>query len=81
MATGWLGAIPPPLGVEPNFTNPTSQRDANIALHTVCLTLATASVALRLYTRVFITKTSLGVDDGKFRVAYFRHTAATYSSY
>jgi hypothetical protein len=65
MATGWLGAIPPPLGVEPNIVNPPSQLQGNIALHTVCLTLATVAVAVRLYTRTFITKASPGLDDGK----------------
>lgn len=63
MATGWLGAIPAPNGTKPNFENPPSQLAGNIALHTVCLSLATLSVTVRLYTRAAITKTKLGIDD------------------
>lgn len=63
MATGWLGVIPPPPGVEENILNPTSQIHSNIALHTICLGLATASVVIRIYTRIFITKASVGADD------------------
>jgi hypothetical protein len=65
MATGWLGVIPPPPGVEANIVNPTTQIHSNIALHTICLGLATTSVAIRFYTRIFITKASVGVDDCK----------------
>lgn len=65
MATQWLGSIPPP-GVEPNFVDPPSQLHGNIALHTVCLTVVTAVVAMRLYTRSFIIRSSLGVDDCEF---------------
>ncbi|KAF2682316.1 hypothetical protein K458DRAFT_57001 [Lentithecium fluviatile CBS 122367] len=63
MATGYLGALPPPPGVEPNFDDPPSQLSANIALHTVCLTAATLAVAIRLYTRTIVTKNKLGIDD------------------
>lgn len=70
MATGWLGSIPPPIGIDPNFVDPPSQLHGNIALHTVCLTLVTASVAIRLYTRLFITKVPLGVDDGTLPILF-----------
>lgn len=63
MATQWLGAIPPPPGVTPNIIDPPSQRSGNIALHTVCLTLATAAVAMRVYTRTIVTRTKMGADD------------------
>ncbi|KAF3482730.1 putative Integral membrane protein Pth11-like [Arthroderma uncinatum] len=63
MATQWLGAIPPPPGVTPNIVDPPSQWNGNIALHTVCLTLATTAVAMRIYTRTIITRTKMGVDD------------------
>jgi hypothetical protein len=38
-----------------------------IALHVVCLTLVTASVAMRFYTRYFITKSKCGLDDGSYQ--------------
>ncbi|EGE08775.1 hypothetical protein TEQG_08818 [Trichophyton equinum CBS 127.97] len=63
MATQWLGAIPPPPGVTPNIIDPPSQLSGNIALHTVCLTLATAAVAMRVYTRTVVTRTNMGADD------------------
>jgi hypothetical protein len=63
MATAWVSAIPPPPGVKPNIVDPKGQLDANTALHTICLTLVTSVVAIRLYTRIAITKASLGLDD------------------
>jgi hypothetical protein len=63
MASGWLGAIPPPPGIEPNIVNPATQLKANIGLHIVCLTLVTSSVAIRVYMRVIITKAPFGLDD------------------
>lgn len=63
MASQWLGALPPPPGVEPNFDNPVDQMAQNIALHTVLLTLSTICVAIRTYTRVRIMASSLGADD------------------
>ncbi|KAF2790392.1 hypothetical protein K505DRAFT_340454 [Melanomma pulvis-pyrius CBS 109.77] len=71
MATGWLGALPPPPGVDANIVNPHSQWHSNIALHTACLTLSTASVAMRLYTRARITRTKLGIDDWFCLLSYF----------
>ncbi|KAK2849620.1 hypothetical protein FQN49_005575 [Arthroderma sp. PD_2] len=75
MATQWLGAIPPPPGVTPNIIDPPSQMNGNIALHTVCLTLATSAVAMRIYTRTFVTRTKMGVDD-YFCLASFVLTVA-----
>ncbi|KAI1407947.1 hypothetical protein F5Y13DRAFT_194795 [Hypoxylon sp. FL1857] len=63
MSTEYTGAVEPPPGVEPNFIDPPSQQRGNIALHTVCLTLVTVSVVMRLCTRVFVSKTTLGIDD------------------
>ncbi|KAM5447045.1 hypothetical protein MaudCBS49596_006226 [Microsporum audouinii] len=70
MAAQWLGAIPPPPGVTPNIIDPPSQWAGNIALHTVCLTLATAAVAMRVYTRTLITRTRMGVDDYFCLISY-----------
>ncbi|KAI6082213.1 hypothetical protein F4821DRAFT_219457 [Hypoxylon rubiginosum] len=63
MSTEYAGIIEPPAGVEPNFVNPPSQQEGMIALHTVCLTLVIGLVVMRLYTRISITKSALGVDD------------------
>lgn len=66
MASGWTGpgVIPPPPGVTPNFIDPPGQLGSNIALHAVCLTLVTIAVGMRLYTRLFVTRSGLGLDDG-----------------
>ncbi|KAI1653873.1 hypothetical protein F4813DRAFT_373072 [Daldinia decipiens] len=63
MATGWFGAMPPPPGVEANLIDPPTQMKQNIALHTVCLTLASFSVVIRLYTRIYISGGKLGIED------------------
>lgn len=65
MATQWIGVLQPPDGEESNLIDPVNQLGNNIALHTVCLTLATAGVAIRIYTRVGILKSKLGLDDCK----------------
>ncbi|RYC56704.1 hypothetical protein CHU98_g9511 [Xylaria longipes] len=67
MASQWLGALPPPPGIEPNFIDPPSQRDRNIALHTVLLSLVTILLVVRLYTRVWITRMAFGVEDSYTR--------------
>ena len=66
MASQWIGALPPPPGIEPNFIDPPSQQNGNIALHTVLLSLATIFVSIRIYTRIWITKLDLGVEDCQF---------------
>ncbi|KAM7213238.1 hypothetical protein V8F06_011403 [Rhypophila decipiens] len=63
MASGWLGAYPPPPGVTPDFDNPPSQFRDDIALHATCLTFVTLSVVMRIYTRRCITRAKSGVDD------------------
>ena len=47
--------IPPP-GVVPNFKNPPSLAQPIIAVHAVFLSLAVLFVALRLYTKIFLTR-------------------------
>ena len=71
MASQYIGAMPPPLGVEPNFTNPVSQYRENLIQHTVCLSIITGFVAMRLYTRLRILGTSLGIDDCKSKLERF----------
>lgn len=66
-----VGVIPPPPGLEANFVNPPSQMTGNIILHSVCLSLVTLTVAVRLYTRKHINR-GLSVDDCK-SLAAVRH--------
>ncbi|KAK5633635.1 hypothetical protein RRF57_009349 [Xylaria bambusicola] len=66
MASQWGGALPPPPGIVPDFVNPPSQRDGNIALHTVLLSIVTIFVSIRIYTRIWITKLSLGLEDCQY---------------
>ncbi|KAI1292702.1 hypothetical protein F5Y03DRAFT_375394 [Xylaria venustula] len=70
MASQWVAALPPPPGIEPNFIDPRSQRDRNIALHTVLLSLITIFVSVRIYTRVWITKLHLGIENYFCFVSY-----------
>nr|POE90125.1 hypothetical protein CFP56_20592 [Quercus suber] len=56
------GLIPPPSGQTANFVNPLTHQASNIALHTTMLTAATIFVAIRLYTRVRLTR-DIGVAD------------------
>ncbi|XDG03564.1 hypothetical protein ABKA04_003179 [Annulohypoxylon sp. FPYF3050] len=64
MSSQWSqGVVPPPPGVEPNFVNPENQMGGNIAIHTVFLTISTFSVIMRIYTRLRVSRVSLGVDD------------------
>lgn len=59
-----VGVFPHPNGVVPNFVNPPDQRELQIAVHSISLTLMTIFVALRFYTRHFITR-RLASDDCK----------------
>ncbi|KAF2866145.1 hypothetical protein BDV95DRAFT_612014 [Massariosphaeria phaeospora] len=63
------GAMPPPIGVEPNFHSPPDQKELNIACHAVCLTLVTLFLAMRLYTRYFVTNT-MSWDDGLLTLSF-----------
>ncbi|CAJ2504213.1 Uu.00g116070.m01.CDS01 [Anthostomella pinea] len=64
MSSQWSqGVVPPPAGVTPNFVDPPNQMTENIAIHTVFLTLSTLAVAMRIYTRVHISRVNLGADD------------------
>lgn len=63
MATPYDGAAEPPEGIEPNFDDPPSQLNGNIALHTTFLVVVTAAVSMRIYTRLFISRVRMGADD------------------
>ncbi|KAF2234992.1 hypothetical protein EV356DRAFT_532274 [Viridothelium virens] len=58
-----VGALPPPPGVTPNFVNPPNHDANTIALHTVCLTLITFFVGMRVGVRAFVLR-QVGWDDG-----------------
>ncbi|KAM0806082.1 hypothetical protein BDR22DRAFT_786932, partial [Usnea florida] len=64
-----VGLAPAPPGQVANFVNPVTQTGSNIALHTVMLFFITLCVAIRLYTRHFITR-QLGLDDYLCILAY-----------
>ena len=61
---GNYSAIPPPLGLTSNFVNPPSKASWDIVTQAVCLTVATLLVAIRLFTKIHILKSS-GWDDCK----------------
>lgn len=62
--TDIVGTLPPPPGIVPNFVNPESRAYINTVMHSVCLTLVTLFLAIRIYTRKFICRW-LGWDDCK----------------
>jgi hypothetical protein len=59
---GFIGAAPPPPGVEPNLTNPESVASHLILACVLGPALTVPVVALRLYTGAFILK-RLHLDD------------------
>ncbi|MCJ1386413.1 hypothetical protein MMC17_009539 [Xylographa soralifera] len=56
------GLVPPPPGELANFVDPPTKQANNIALHVVMLSLVTIAVAIRVYTRTFITR-KVELDD------------------
>ena len=55
-------ALEPPQGVHSNLQEPSSILRGRIAACSVCLTLATATIVARLYTRKFVLK-NFNVED------------------
>ena len=56
-----LPALPPPLGLVPNFTNPENQDSRLIVVGATLLTLVVIALMNRAYTKLFIIrKTSWG---------------------
>ena len=49
-------ALEPPPGVSPNFTNPYSLRDIQVATASICVTIATLVIAARFVTKVATSK-------------------------
>ena len=60
-----LPALPPPKGVKSNFSNPHSLELSLKVNICIWLTLMVICVAVRLYTRTFISKQKVGWDDGE----------------
>ncbi len=61
---GGRGIAPPPTGVVPNFDNPESHFEELLAVNVVCISLAGAFVAMRLYTKYCFAARKLSADDG-----------------
>ena len=62
-----VGILPPPPGQTANFIDPPDQHVEIIALHSVCLTLITLFVGMRVYLRAFVLR-AFGWDDGQSRI-------------
>ena len=60
-----LGSLPPPPGQKANFADPVNHDTQMIALHTVCLTIVTLFVGMRVCVRAFELH-QFGLDDGKW---------------
>lgn len=69
-------ALSPPPGVTPQLDNPPSYRAATTVIPTLCLTIATLSVAMRVYTRVRIINV-VNIADCK----HLPHTSPHYCGY
>jgi hypothetical protein len=59
------GAIPPPSGVTPNFTDPPSLQHIVLITNIIFTLVSALFVILRLYTTGFIIR-SVGIDDCKY---------------
>lgn len=57
-----ISAMPPPPGVTSNFEDPVTLGPIWRATICVSVALAVVSLALRLYTRLYVTR-SIGADD------------------
>ena len=53
---GNISTVPPPPGVIPNFENPESKHIYNVICQSVCLSIATTLVLIRVYTKVCLLK-------------------------
>lgn len=58
------GAIPPPPGQISNFLNPPNHDAEIVEMHTVCVTLITLFVGMRVYIRAFVLR-QFALDDGR----------------
>lgn len=58
-----IPSMPPPPGVTSNFVNPENNSSILIIVCTICLVFLLLFVSLRMYTRLWISR-SFGLDDG-----------------
>ncbi|CAL8576420.1 hypothetical protein XPA_002305 [Xanthoria parietina] len=63
------GFVPPPPGVEPNFTNPDYRSAGIVPITAVFVTLSTAFLAVRTYTKAHIIKI-FGLEDYTISLAW-----------
>lgn len=70
--TAMVGLMPPPPGVVPDFERTTSVQISFIVVFAVTFTLATVTLAMRVYTRFFIVK-SVGLDERAYLPAPQMH--------
>ncbi|KAF4616225.1 hypothetical protein G7Y89_g15181 [Cudoniella acicularis] len=68
-STAITGVVAPPDGETANFVSPETQQGFEFAAIAICLFLVTICVAIRLYTRIFITQ-RMGWDDYTCIAAY-----------
>lgn len=68
-AHGEIGGLAPPADVPPNFNNPYSIANSLIAAVALCLILTTLSLAIRLYTKLYIIKIH-GWDDCRWNAVH-----------
>ncbi|PQE28485.1 integral membrane protein [Rutstroemia sp. NJR-2017a BBW] len=59
-----LPALTPPVGVIPNFANPESRAYSVIVINGIFTSILIIFVALRMYAKVFVSKT-VGWEDGE----------------
>ncbi|KAB8208662.1 hypothetical protein BDV34DRAFT_210720 [Aspergillus parasiticus] len=64
------GISPPPPGVVPNFINPQNQFQGCTPFVAFYLTINSLALVMRLYTRRFIIRASLAIDDYLCIIAY-----------
>ena len=58
----WTGALEPPPGITPNFVDPISLKKYDICGQTVCLTISTLAVWMRMYSKLRLIK-AVGWED------------------
>ena len=61
-------AAKPPLGVVPNFVDPTSMNTTSISVISICLIVGTLAVLIRSYTKLLLIK-SIAYEDCKCKLS------------
>lgn len=69
---GEMSGMKPPPGVIQNLEHPPTMQNWNLLCQVICLSLSTICVLIRMYTKIFITK-SHGWEDCMLRGASFDH--------